>query len=71
MEPTKTISKVEEIYLMSGNVHEAEIGYGFSGLILKMRDGRIVIHATTDVIQPFTEITPDHKDYEQLKLLIA
>lgn len=70
MEPKNTISKVKAIYLMEGAPHEADVAYGFSGLILEMEDGRIIPHSTTDVMQQFTEMKPDHKNYEQLKLLM-
>lgn len=71
MKPTKGISKVKAIHLMEGAVHEADICYGFTGLILEMADGRIVTHGSTDPMQSFTEMKPDHKNYEQLKALLA
>lgn len=71
MKPTKTISKVKAMHLMEGDVHTAGIGYGFTGLILEMEDGRIITQNSTDSIQPFNEITPDNKNYEQLRLLLV
>lgn len=70
MKPTKTISEVDSIFLMEGDTRTAGLTHGFTGLILRMGDGRIVLHGTTDPMQAFTEIKPDHREYEQLRLLI-
>lgn len=70
-QPTKTITKVKAIHLMEGDVHTADIAYGFTGLILEMADGRIVVQHTTDPMQAFSEVKTDDKNYEQLKALLA
>jgi len=50
--------------------HTVTIGYGFTGLLLEMEDGRIMQHCSTDPIQTFAEITPSNDHYEQLKALM-
>ena len=71
MEPKTTISKVKSIHLMEGKVHETSIGYGFTGLILQLEDGRMIKHCSTDPMQQWNEITPSNSNYEQLKSLLS
>jgi len=66
----RTITKVKDLFLMDGDVHTAEISYGFTGLIIELEDGRIFTHATTDPMQQFGEMKSSHKYYEQIKALI-
>ena len=70
MKPTKIISKVKSIHLMEGKVHELDI-YGFTGLILELESGKIVVHSSTDPMQQFSELKPENDNYEQIRALIA
>ncbi len=70
MKPNKTISKVKSIHVMEGAVHDADLGYGFTGLILELESGRILTHGSTDPMQAFSELKPDHQNYEQIKALL-
>lgn len=56
---------------MEGDVHTSGLGYGFTGLILELHDGRILTNHSTDPMQSFSELKPNNPNYEQLKLLIT
>jgi len=70
MEPTATIQRVKQIHFMDLKPgHSVTIGYGFTGLILELEDGRLIKHCSTDPMVQFEEITPSNSNYEQLKAL--
>lgn len=56
---------------MEGDVHKADLGYGFTGLIIELESGRILTHGSNDPMQAFSELPPDDTNYEQIKALIT
>lgn len=72
MEPSATIQRVKGMHFMEVTPGKSvTIGYGFTGLILELEDGRIMKHCSSDAMQQFNEITPSNSNYEQVKALIT
>ena len=65
-----SITTVDKIYLMEGEPLN-EIGFGFSGLILKLADGRVITHGSSDPVKQFSELSPDNENYKSINILLT
>jgi hypothetical protein len=55
MEKEITVTKVKQAYYVEDDGSQS-FGYGFTGLIIQLEDGRVISHNVTDPMNNFTEV---------------